>query len=171
MLPTVDHHALKPSLQHVSLRNLRSLTRMRKIDDVAINDNEVGGFARFNRSRLVIKVQVARTVNGVRVNRVLDANALSRRNGLRPRELTRDSRCDIDEGLRIPGIDRRVRTTNECCARVLHRLEGVHRSLVVTASRMKRRIVMPGHPVEEGYDQHVVFRVEIGPRESTGKIE
>src|SRR5208337_836002 len=147
MLPTVDHHASKPSLQHVSLRNLRSLTRMREFDDVAIKDNEVGGFARFNRSRLVIKVQVTRTVNGVRVNRVLDANALSRRNGLRARELTRDRRCDIDEGLRIPGIDRGVRATNEYCARILHRLERVYRFLVVTAGRMKRGVVIPGHPV------------------------
>ncbi len=30
---------------------------------------------------------------------------------------------------------------------------------------------MPGYAVEEGHDQHVVFRVKISPRESAGKVE
>jgi hypothetical protein len=155
----------------VSLRDLQALARVREFDDVLIDGNEVGGFARFDRSSLLIKVQITRTVDGVSVYGVLDANALRRCNGLLVRELTRDRRCDIDEGLRIPGIDRRVRTGDEGGARVPHRLEGVHSSLVVPAGWMKRGVVVPNHPVDERYDQQVVFRIEISPREGTSKIE
>src|SRR6266403_2870030 len=94
----VDGHALEPGREHLRVRNIPSLTGRSELQDVAIEDDEIGRLAHLDGPRFTVAIQVARAIDGIGVDGILDGDTLRRRDRRLPRKLPRYGDGHVHEG-------------------------------------------------------------------------